>query len=302
MKKKLLFLLGLVFIFLIYLAIDFVFLSRRTQEGRIEIVSSPTANVIINDKAVGRTPYTSSLIAGDYVVKLVPDEDGASESASWNGKVNIYHNTRTYISREIGSNQVTSSGVVLTAVKMESEPTKKDTGEIEIRTKPDGGIVFLDDEEQGISPLVLSEVEQGEHELSVFSPGFFRRSQKIKVQDGYRVIAEYSLAIDPTHKKVVKEKKDPTATQAATLTGKPELTPTQQTSTLKQIEILQTDTGWLRVRSEPSVSASESARVNPGTTFGVIEEKSGWYKIEYAIGAQGWISSQYTRPVPKTSL
>lgn len=294
MKKKLLYLLGLVFIFLVFMTIQFLYTNGSKKLGSIEIVSSPTANVIIDDKSVGRTPFNSSLPAGDYVIKLVPDEDEASKSATWRGKVNIYHNTTTYISREIGLNEVNSSGVVLTAVKMDADPTKKKTGEIEIRTKPDGGIVFLDDEEQGISPLVLSEVAEGEHELSVFSPGFFRRSQKIKVMEGYRILADYSLAIDPTHKKVVKKKKDPLASDEAKLTGT--LTPSPAGGS-KQIEILQTATGWLRVRSEPRVTASESARVNPGTTFDVVDEASGWYKIEYAPGSEGWVSSQYTREV-----
>lgn len=295
MKKKLLFLLGLVVVFLLFVVVRFFIVSRSSKEGRLQIISSPNANVVINDKASGRTPYEASLKEGEYVIKLIPNENEASQSATWKGKVHIYHNTRTFISREIGTNEVTSSGVILTVQKSDSD-SKKGTGQIEVRTEPDGGIVYLDDEEQGISPLILSDVAEGDHELSVFSPGFFRRSQKILVEEGYRVIAEYKLAIDPTHKRVVKEKKNPEASDEASLETDSSTTSKAKTAS-KTIEILQTDTGWLRVRSAPTISASESAKVDPGEKFGVLEEKAGWYKIEYSTGNEGWISSEYTREV-----
>lgn len=296
MKKKLLFLLGLIVVFILFVAVRFVYTSQRSREGRLQIISSPHANVIIDNKAVGRTPYEASMVTGEYVIKLVPNQNEASKSATWQGKIHIYHNTRTYVSREIGTNMVNSSGVILTVQKMDTA-SKKDTGQIEIRTEPDGSIVYLDDEEQGISPLILSDVSEGEHELSVFSPGFFRRSQKVLVEDGYKVLADYQLAIDPTHKRVVKVKKSPEATDEAALKDAEPTQTDKPKVSLKSIEILQTGTGWLRVRSAPTVSASESAKVNPGDTFDVLEEKAGWYKIEYEDGADGWISSQYTREV-----
>lgn len=257
----------------------------------MQIISSPTANVIIANEAVGRTPYEASLPEGEYIVKLVPDEQEASASASWQGKIDIFNNTRTFVSREIGSTEVASSGVVLTVQKMAEKPQEKGTGQVEITTKPDGSIVFLDDEEQGIAPLILSDVREGDHELSVFSPGFFRRSQKINVQEGFKIIANYTLAIDPTHKKVVKEEKDEEASDEA------QLDHTITDPNARIIEILKTGTGWLRVRSEPNLTASEAARVDPGDQFAVLDEQTGWYKIEYNKNEEGWISSQYTREV-----
>ena len=299
MKKKLLFLLALVLLFVLFIGGRFIYLSQTSKEGRLQVISSPTANVIINNEAVGRTPYEASLEQGEYVIKLVPDEQEASASASWQGKVNVYQNTRTFVSREIGTNEVASSGVILTVQKM-SEKGKKGTGQIEVTTKPDGSIVFLDDEEQGIAPLILSDVEEGDHELSVFSPGFFRRSQKINVQDGYKITAEYKLAVDPTHKKVVKEEKEATDEAQLDEDGNPieeDEEESEATGTGLIIEILQTGTGWLRVRTEPTLTASEAAKVDPGDQYEVLEEDTGWYKIEFAKGEEGWISSQYTREV-----
>lgn len=295
MKKKLLFLLALVLLFILFVVGRYIYVSRTSKEGRLQIISSPTANVIIDNEAVGRTPYESSLAEGEYVIKLVPDQQGASESASWKGKVSIMNNTRTFVSREIGSTDIASSGVILTVQKMDEKPDKKGIGEVEIHTEPDGGIVFLDDEEQGIAPLILSDVQEGDHELSVFSPGFFRRSQKINVKAGFKVIADYKLAVDPTHKKVVKQEKDPEATDEASL--EKDSSEKKAITSGKVIEILKTGTGWLRVRAEASLTASESAKVDPGDQFNVLEEDGSWIKIEYAKGEEGWISSQYTREV-----
>ncbi len=49
------------------------------------------------------------------------------------------------------------------------------------------------------------------------------------------------------------------------------------------------------MRKEPSTSAQELAKVNPGEEYPLLEEKSGWYKIEYEIGKEGWISATYAQ-------
>lgn len=300
MKNKLKFLLFLFGLFLIIIGIRFLYLSQAKKEGRLQITSSPITNVLINGKPAGRTPFETPLPEGEVLIKLVPDAQEGTASASWTGKVRIPHNTRTFVSRELGSSDMFSSGVILTIDPMKDKPEKKNTGSIDVRTKPDGAIVYLDDEEQGISPLLLTNVPEGDHELSVKSPGFFRRSQKINIVEGYSTTAHFQLSLDPAHKKIDLEKKLQEASDSATLatpsgTLTPGLTLTPTLSNKKRIEVLQTDTGWLRVRSAPATSASESAKVNPGDVFDVLEEKSGWLLIEYIKGKTGWISASYTR-------
>lgn len=284
MKAKLLFLLLIFLIFTVVVGVRFFILKNSVKQGQLKVITSPTANVVINNQTRGKTPFELTLAEGEYLIKLVPESTEASESAVWSGKVKIFSNTLTYVNRELGVDDISSSGVVFSVKKMDKKPTKKGTGEIEIVTEPDGAIVSLDNEEQGIAPVILSEIPVGDHELSAFSPGFFRRTQKIRIEDGYRVMAEFKLAVDPTHKKV--EKKDPEeikneATQSAELTEKFSVT------------IDATETGWLRVRYEPTLNASEAAKITPGRTFEVLEEKEGWYRIEYEKGKMGWVSSNY---------
>ena len=63
---------------------------------------------------------------------------------------------------------------------MEKSP-RGNTGEIEVETEPTGAIVYLDNDDKGVAPLILTDVPSGTHELSVFLPGFSRRTQKINI-------------------------------------------------------------------------------------------------------------------------
>jgi N-acetylmuramoyl-L-alanine amidase len=61
------------------------------------------------------------------------------------------------------------------------------------------------------------------------------------------------------------------------------------------VVIKNTPTGWLRVRMEPSLSATEAAKVKPGEKYTLLDEKNGWYKISYKEGEEGWISGRYAK-------
>ena len=64
-----------------------------------------------------------------------------------------------------------------------------------------------------------------------------------------------------------------------------------------KVKILPTGVGWLRVRSEPSLSAAEMTKVNVGEKFELLEEKTGWAKIRLADGGEGWVSSDYVEKI-----
>ena len=68
----------------------------------------------------------------------------------------------------------------------------------------------------------------------------------------------------------------------------------QTGTTTVSIKITDTPTGWLNVRSEPSTASSVLLKVYPGEVYPLLEEKSGWYRINLGLPAEaGWISSQY---------
>lgn len=281
-------LLILVVLFVIFVLIRFFVFDRQNAYGRLKIVASPGASVFVNNAIIGKTPYEDKYKVGEYLLKLIP-EGTSTETASWNGKVTVYKNALTYVNRELGSSDITSAGEIFTTQKMTSPPKNSNYGEIYIETEPQGAIVTLDNDEKGIAPLILQDVLRGDHEVSVFMPGFFRRTQKINVDPGFRVNAAFKLAIDQSQTSVnTATKKE--ASDSAKIEG-------------DFVTIDENPQGWLRVRLDGSVDASEAAKVKPGEKYELLDEKTGWYKIKYNNNKdglyegefiEGWVSSEYS--------
>lgn len=62
----------------------------------------------------------------------------------------------------------------------------------------------------------------------------------------------------------------------------------------KMAKVLDTGTGWLRVRDQPNVNGAEIARVNVGESYSVLEESQGWVKIKVSDKIpEGWVSGTY---------
>jgi len=284
MKKKLGVFLFLLILFIGFLAIRFFVMDKQNSNGQLKVLVSPSASVFMDNVAVGKTPFEDKFKVGEYLLKLIP-EGNATDTASWQSKIKIYKNTRTYVNMELGSSDISTSGEVFTSVKM-TTPVKSGYGEVMVETEPQGAIVYLDNDEKGVAPVKLENVLKGDHEISVFMSGFFRRTQKINIDPGYQVNAKFKLAIDQSQTPKVEEKK--TATDEASLKEA-----SVDIKTGKQVTIKETPTGWLRVREEPNAEASESAKVNPGDKFDILGEEAGWIKIEYEKNKTGWISGQY---------
>lgn len=61
----------------------------------------------------------------------------------------------------------------------------------------------------------------------------------------------------------------------------------------KKAKILETGTGWLRVRDAAGLSGAEVAKVDVGNEYSVLEEGTGWVKIKVSDEIEGWISADY---------
>ena len=276
-KLKLIAILSIAFIAFVLIKLIFDISSKKV--GRLQVLSRPGAAVFLDNVMKGNTPYTDTLKEGEYLLKIVPD-GVATSSASWQKKVSVYTNTLTHVDVQLESTDIASWADVywLTKLGMFS----KSSGLV-VETEPSGALVYLDTDEKGVSPLILENVAQGSHELSVFMPNFSRRSKKINISPGFQLHAYIKLALDPSQKvQYTITEPTPLATSAASII-----------EPVNTVRILDTPTGWLRVREEPTLSGSESARVNPGQRFELLEEQTGWYKIKIDGQLQGWISSQY---------
>lgn len=292
MKKR-----ALVYLFICISALLFLsgcsFPGQKPKQAGLNISSTPRSTIFLDDKHVGQTPfYDEKLKPGDYIVKLMPETE-ATKASSWSSKIKLNPETLTVINREFGKTEEESAGEVLSLEFL----GKKNESELAVLVNPDGAEVKIDGDFKGTAPLILSNLKEGEHEIDLVLTGYFSRKVKVRLVRGFRLTASIDLAKKEGNKEL-------TITPTKKLTPGPtkvkEETATESAETKfekgTKVVILETETGWLRVRLEPSLAGSEAAKVNPGQEFTVLDEKSGWVKIEYEKGKEGWVNESYVSP------
>lgn len=294
MQRKLMFLISLVGLVIVIAALIRFLGNRGPKQGELRVDSQPVATVFLDNKNIGKTPYKDKVTAGEYTIKLVP-ESATTQLTSWQGKVVIGQNLLTFVNANLSESELTTAIDVVWLEKISSKQS-----ELSITTNPDGASVLVDDVSKGVTPLSVVDILAGDHAVSVTNIGFLSRSLKIKTTPGYRLIANLKLALSGASPIV-----DASPTASPPTGGK--ITPTPKTATASAtrsqdpakpyIVIKETPTGFLRVRMEPSTSASESGRVNPGDKYTIVDSKTGWYQITFDGTNTGWVSGQYTEKV-----
>jgi hypothetical protein len=270
MKRFILFITPFLIAVLIFLGILF-FLERRTGKGALQVTSVPESKVYLDGKLVGTTKYcacdaSSMLSQGDYTIKLVPEEGNFKP---FEEKITINRSTLTAIDRTFNDNE--GSEISLSFLN-----DKEDT-EIMVISIPDKANVFLDGNPVGVTPLLLKQVAESDHDLKVALDGYRDKSLKIKTSSGFKLTAQVYLGINT----------DLTAPQTASPTASLVATPSAM------ILILNTPTGFLRVRESNSINSPEIAQVKPGESYELVSETEGWFKIKLTDGKIGWVSSSY---------
>lgn len=291
MRKVLFLVLG--FLFVVFLT-GCSLPGQKPKQSGLNVVSDPRSTVFLDEKHVGQTPfYDEKLKPGEYVVKLMPDME-ATAASPWVTKIKLNPETLTVIKREFGKTEEDSSGEILSLEFL----GKKKQPELAVLVKPDGASIRVDGDLKGTAPLVVSNIKEGDHEIEISIADYYSRRVKVRVEVGYRLTVNVDLA-----KKSEGKEKTATPTRKIIPTLKPTIVKeetateagTKKFAVGAKIVITETETGWLRVRLEPSLSGSEAAKVNPGQEFSVLDEKSGWIKIEYEGGKEGWVSGTYVK-------
>ena len=297
MKRKVIFLVILVFLFFFAIVLVKFVIGRTPKTGVLEVQSVPQASVFLDNKHMGRTPFKDKVEEGQYTIKIVPDQS-IQTLAAWQANIRISPNTLTYVNRDLSDSELTSAGDVLWLEKISSKQS-----EISVTTIPDGSSLLLDNNGKSVTPILLQNISSGEHVLTVSSPGFLTRNLKIITTGGYKLIATMQLALS-----ALASNETPPATSSAKPTptqGSKTSTATSSGSVSSSVKdplrpylvIKDTPTGYLRVRMEPSTSATEASRVKPGDKFSILSTKTGWYQISYEDAKKGWVSGQYVEKV-----
>jgi hypothetical protein len=252
----------------------------RPKSAGINVQTTPTAAVYIDGEMVGRTPYEGTVDPKEVIIKLIP-ESFEKPLAPYETRVNLVSGIETIIQRDFAESEANASGAIISF--------EKDGGKevaIAIISQPDSAQVTIDGQVKGFTPYKSSNITEGEHTIAVSAPGYQEKSLTVHTYEGYKLTSEFKLA--PQAESLEVEEEIPQPVEEEIEEDKEEM-----------VEILNTPTGYLRVRAEPTTGSSEVGRVDPGQTYKLIEEDStaGWYKIEYVEGKEGWIAKQYAKKV-----
>lgn len=277
MKKIIILLTPIFCAVIVFIALQFI-LSRDTGKGALQVTSSPKSQVYLNGKLIGQTPLCKCevqdmLTVGEYSLKLSPIDTSLSP---FEQKIQINKSILTVVDRTFGS-ESSSEGSLITLKQAENS----NNIELVVASFPDGADVFLDNNSVGKTPLFLKNITTSDHEIKLARTGYKEKVVRIHTVSGYQLLSTVYLGVD---------------SQAQT----PSLTPTSvasasATPTVAKVVILQTPTGFLRVRQDASVASAEIGRVNPNESYELLDEQQNWYKIKLSGGINGWVSSQYAQ-------
>lgn len=235
----------------------------------LQVTATPKSQVYLDGELLGQTPYFSDkLKSGEQTIKVVPLEG----SGFFEQKIKLAPFLLTAVDRTFRANEAQNEGVILTLEELQD----KNATELVLLSSPQEAKVFLDNDLKGVAPLDLKEIPPSEHEIALSMPGFIDKRTRVKISNGYKLIADFKLAVSP-------EEASPAST--------PVVTPTKTASASAKIK--QTPTGFLRVRLSPSLNASEVGQVKPGNSFPILDEAESWTKISLPSGISGWVSNQY---------
>jgi hypothetical protein len=267
-----------IFILIVY------FFNRDSDKGALQVTSSPKSKVYLDGKLIGETPLckcdaNQTIPVGQHTIVLIPK---TGNFLSFEDKITISSSVLTVVDRTFGEGAF-SSGSIISLSKISD---KKDA-QLSVVTFPDKTLLTLDnaDSPSGTSPILLKNLTESDHELRISKEGYVDKVLRIRAVSGYRLEAIITLSVLPD-------------TSSASAAVEPSLSPTPTPATPSaKITILQTPTGFLRVREDSSLAAAEIGRVNPGEKYELVDEKTGWFKIKLTDGKIGWVSSQYASKI-----
>lgn len=282
MKKVLFFLIPLLLVIIVLSGVSF-YLSRESGKGALQVTSNPKASVYLNGKLIGQAPLckceaADMLAVGDYNIRLVTEDNSLPP---FEEKIKISPSVLTVVDRTFGRG-ASGEGSVISLSKLNNPKSS----ELLIISFPDNAQTFVNNNASKDTPLLLKDLIESDHEIKLTKDGYKEKIIRIRTIPGYKLTVLAYLGVNPVIENI---------TPSPDLkSDKNNSTPSASASTVKVL-ILQTPTGFLRVREDASVGSAEVARVIPGDTLKLIEEKGSWFKVKLEDGKEGWISAQYAK-------
>lgn len=276
MRKVFLILLTAIVLGFLFFGLFQYFISSRTRMGALQVTSSPESQVYLNDELIGQTPLCKceagdTMAAGEYTIKLVPK---GIEGEEYQEKIKISDGVLTVIDRKFGGNS-TSSGSVISLTPL----SDKSKTELLVISIPSQASIYLDNNEIGNTPYLFENPTVSDHALRVFREGYEEKTVRIRTPEGYKLTVAIYLATG--------------GDDIGQIIPTPIPSTVPEEDSAETVTILDTPTGFLRVRASASIASAEVARIEPGEKYSLVSEQSGWFEIDLKDGSAGWISSQY---------
>lgn len=248
-------------------------LGKNLGKGALQVTSDPASKVYVDGKLAGQTPLCKCelpqmLPSGDYSIKIIPTE---GNSSPFETKIKIAPKVLTVVDTSF-----TDDGPSASVITLSQLPDKNDA-QIQVSSLPADAQVFLDSGQIGQSPVLQKNVTESDHEIKLVKKGYKDKIVRIRTIKGYRLETLVFLGLNP---------QDITSVSSSSA----------QLS-VQKVLILDTPTGFLRVRSDPSLGGSQVGQVLPGEKYDLEGEQSGWLKIKVDDKTSGWISSQYAKKI-----
>jgi hypothetical protein len=272
-----------VFLFIIFLLISILvvvgYLFLKPKSAILNIQTEPQSSVFIDGVQSGRTPFKKSLKPGIVRLRIVPDSF-ENPLIPFETDIELLGGIETVVRRDFSDLEEMASGEILTFEKIGKGET-----ELKIETYPETTQITINDSVKAFSPYTSLNLESGKHNLKISAPDYKDREVEISLEKGYRLKVFVKLA--ETDAVLSKEKE-------------PEISEKEDVTEFR-IKILDTPTGYLRVRSQPSVSALEIGRVSPGEEYEYVgeDETNEWFEIVFEDNKNGWVSSEYAERIEK---
>ncbi|MDO8487188.1 MAG: PEGA domain-containing protein [Candidatus Curtissbacteria bacterium] len=246
------------------------------KPAALQITSKPEASVFLDGKHVGKTPFFSDqLKSGKHSLKITVSE------ASFVDEVNLTSGTLTVVNRDLAPSFLAQAGETLYLL-----PGKHG---LFITSMPPEADATVDGKLVGRTPVLMSNIGEGDHKVLITKDGYISREFAIKTTSQYQLSAQVTLASQEA--KNIAEGNVPS--------------PQPQ---IARVEITDTPQGFLRVRQDASIDSAEIGRVKTGDQLDIVRETADWIKVKFPArnasqsdaggqGKQGWISAQYTKKI-----
>ncbi|MDP3724675.1 MAG: PEGA domain-containing protein [bacterium] len=233
-------------------------------KAALRVTAEPEATVFLDGEHVGKTPLSKEgLPTGRKTLRLV------REDAAWTQEVEFIGSVWTMVAHRFAPAPEEEATEIVTGTRGEG---------MILTSVPDGAKVVVDEEQVGMTPLSLPTAALGPHSVRLEKEGYESRSiVGLHVEKGFatNVFMQLPRLGQPPSKSELPKEASVSAVQK------------------QEVRVLETATGWLRVRGSPSLSGVEIAKLTTGDTVPLLEEGDGWVKVKLEDGTDGWVSQQF---------